>query len=189
MIWISPIRMRRLHTLSQHSIIQRLPFFFNLHSTLSCMQKNGGTSFGYLVTLRDTNKTTAHCRCEGWKWRNLFAISQANFTRWWWGGAAEQPLFRKTLPPVGSRLSKLAIRWQTQTLRCCFKWGEGPSLSTVRLCSQWRPTLIAVICVQIASSSHPCLIFLCVYQKYTDTHWIKIKRNLKAGLQAITCIN
>lgn len=92
-------------------------------------------------------------------------------------------------PPSGCCWNQqtLLVSWQTQTLRCFFKKGEGLSLS-MRLCSQWRPTLIAMVCVQKAP--HPRRINRRALSKYTDIQAASagIKEKIKRVLSTIAKI-
>lgn len=68
----------------------------------------------------------------------LMSVSSLWHNSLFWGNTASKPAD--------------AIHRRRQTLHCFFKWGEGPSLS-LRLCSRWRPTLIAVVCCTDSRSS------------------------------------
>lgn len=113
--------------------------------------------------------------CCGDEWKNLFRHLTGKFLTLIWScsqpGSTTSSFKESTAEAVRADREATGHHTltHTQTLRCVFKWGEGLSLSLpaccllpVRLCSQWRPTLIAVVwCVQTAG--HPLLtIMLCV---------------------------
>ena len=100
-------------------------YFFCLHQILWCVKHN-------LIMSRKGNNTPS------WKWEGENGGTCLLFNR----QIPHLPVWRCRASFQETSLRQLALHWQTQTLRCVFKWGEGPSLS-VRLCSQWRPTLIA----------------------------------------------